>query len=129
MKTKLFWGYLKILTWNTITLWTVERRELIENIEFKVPNTASESKEILFRVSMLKKMLFQFMFEIIKWICQLQLRRQTVPNYWCWIRQIFFDQYTCFITDVLVSKQKISYLLDFDQIAYMYHEDVVDKFH
>ena len=40
--------------------------ELIENIEFKVPNTASESKEILFRVSMLKKMLFQFMFEIIK---------------------------------------------------------------
>ena len=31
---------------------------LIENIEFEVPNTASESKEILFRVSMLKKCSF-----------------------------------------------------------------------
>ena len=28
---------------------------------------------------------------------------------------IFFDQNTCFLKDVLVSKQKISYLLDFDQ--------------
>ena len=27
----------------------------------------------------------------------------------------FFDQNTCFLKDILVSKQKISYLLDFDQ--------------
>ena len=34
-------------------------------------------------------------------------------------RTNFFDQNTCFLKDVLVSKQKISYLLDFDQIVYI----------
>ena len=36
----------------------------------------------------------------------------------------FFDQNTCFLKDVLVSKQKILYLLDFDQIIYIYHENI-----
>ena len=63
---------------------------LIENITVQVPNTASISKGILFHVSkFLEKMIFQLMFEIIKWIRQLQVRRQTVPNYWYQIRQIF----------------------------------------
>ena len=57
------------------------------------------------------------MFEIIKWIRQLQVRRQTVPNHWRQIGQIFFDQNTSFLKDVLVSKQKISHLLDFYQIV------------
>ena len=65
------------------------------------------------------------MSEIIKWIWQFQLRRKTVSSYW-WT--IFFYQITCFFKDVLVSKQKISYLLDFDQIAYIYHENIKDKF-
>ena len=30
----------------------------------------------------------------------------------------------CFLKDVLVSKQKILYLLDFDQIIYIYHENI-----
>ena len=71
------------------------------------------------------------MFKIIKWIQELQLRRQTVPNYWCQVGQVVFDQNTCFLKDVLVSKQKISYFLDFDQIAiltYTYHENIEDKF-
>ena len=57
---------------------------LIENITVQVPNTASVNKDILFHVSkFLEKIIFQLMFEIIKWIRQLQVRRQTVPNYWC----------------------------------------------
>ena len=40
----------------------------------------------------------------------------------------FFDQNTCFLEDVLVSKQKISYLVDFDEIIYIYQENIVDKF-
>ena len=32
-----------------------------------------------------------------------------------------FDQNTCFLQDVLVSKQKISALLNFDQVVYIYH--------
>ena len=40
----------------------------------------------------------------------------------------FFDQNTWFLKDALVSKQKISYLLDFDQIVYTYHENIEDKF-
>ena len=43
--------------------------KLIENITVEVPNTASISKDILFHVSkFLEKMVFQLMFEIIKWI-------------------------------------------------------------
>ena len=33
-----------------------------------------------------------------------------------------------FLKDALVSKQKISYLLDFDQIVYINHENTEDKF-
>ena len=32
---------------------------------------------------------------------------------------LFFDQNMCFLKDVLGAKQKISYLLDFDHIAYI----------
>ena len=39
----------------------------------------------------------------------------------------FFDQNTCFLKAVLVSKPKISYLLDFDQIVYIYHKNIEDK--
>ena len=64
------------------------------NITVQVPNTASISKCILFHVSkFLEKIIFQFMFEIIKWICQLQVRRQTVPNYSCQIRQFFLPEH------------------------------------
>ena len=46
-------------------------------------------------------------------------------------RTIFFDRNTCFLIDVLVSKQ-IWYLPDFDQIVfiyiYIYHENIEDKF-
>ena len=37
-------------------------------------------------------MLFPLMFEIIKRIRKLQLRRQTVPNYWCQIGQIILTK-------------------------------------
>ena len=37
------------------------------------------------------------------------------------------DQNTCFLKDVLVSKEKISYLLDFDQTAYICNENIEDK--
>ena len=40
----------------------------------------------------------------------------------------FFDPSTCFLKEFLVSKQEISYLLDFDQIVYIYHENIEDKF-
>ena len=40
----------------------------------------------------------------------------------------FFDENMCFLEDVLVSKQKISYLVDFDEIIYMYQENIEDKF-
>ena len=63
--------------------------KLIENITVEVLNTSSISKDIFFHVSkFLEKIVFQLMFEIIKRIRQLQVRRQTVPNYWCQIRQI-----------------------------------------
>ena len=41
---------------------------------------------------------------------------------------IFFDQSIYFLEDVLVSKQKISYLRGFDHIAYIYHENTDNKF-
>ena len=50
--------------------------KLIENITVEVPNTASISKDIMFHVSkFLEKMVFQFMFEIVKRIRQLHLCR------------------------------------------------------
>ena len=65
--------------WMESGLWL----KLIENITVEIPNTASISKDILFHVSeFLEKIVFQLMFEIIKWIRQFQ----TVPNYWCRIR-------------------------------------------
>ena len=68
-------------------MWIVERPQLIENITVKVPNTASISNDIKFHVSkFLEIMVFQVMFEIIKWTRELQVRRQTVPNYWCQIK-------------------------------------------
>ena len=69
--------------------------KLTENITVQLPNTASISKDILFHVStFFEKMIFQLMFEIIKLIRQLQVRRQTVPNYWCQIRKFFLTR-TC----------------------------------
>ena len=98
--------------------------KLIENITVQVPNMVSLSKDILFHVpKFLEKTVFQLMFEIIKWIQQLHNLWQIVPSYWHQIEQVFFDQnFTCFLKDVLVSKQKMSYLLDFDQIVYIHHE-------
>ena len=40
---------------------------------------------------------------------------------------IFFDQNTRFLKDVLVAKQKVWYLLDSDQIVYIYHEYIEEK--
>ena len=55
---------------------------------------ASTSKDILIHVSkFLEKMVFQFMFEIIKWICELQVCWQTIPNYWHQIGQIFWPEH------------------------------------
>ena len=52
--------------------------KLIENITVQVPNTTSISKDILFNVSkFLEKMVFQLMFEIIRWSRQHQVRPQT----------------------------------------------------
>ena len=68
------------------------------------------------------------MFEVIKGIHQLEVHRQTVPNYWCQVRQICFDQKACFLKDVLVSKKYILYMPDLDQIVYIYHANIEDKF-
>ena len=52
---------------------------------------ASITKDILFYVfKFLEKMVFQLMFEIIKWIQQLQVYQETVSNYWYQIGQFFF---------------------------------------
>ena len=65
----------------------------------------SISKDTLFHVSeFLEKIVFQFTFEIIKWVRQLQIRRQTVPNYWRRIWQFFLTR-----TRALVSKQVIAF--------------------
>ena len=64
------------------------------------------------------------MLETIMSIQLLEVHRQTVLNYWCQIRQIFFDQKAHFLKDVLVSKQYIPYLLDFDQIVYIHHANI-----
>ena len=70
----------------------VERHQSIENIKVEVQNMASISKEILFHASkFLEIMVFQLIFEI-KWIQQVQLRRQTVPNNWCQIGQTFLTR-------------------------------------
>ena len=113
-------GYLKILTYNSITSWIIERRRVIKNIKAEVPKMVSRSKN---------DGLSTYVWNT-KWIQQLQICRQTVANYWCQIGQLFFDQNTCFLKNVLVSKQKISCLLSFDQIAYIwiYHENIEGKF-
>ena len=65
----------------------------------------SISKDTLFHVSeFLEKIVFQFTFEIIKWVRQLQIRRQTVPNYWRRIWQFFLTR-----TRALVSKQVLAF--------------------
>ena len=57
------------------------------------PNTASINKDILFHVSkFLEIIVFQLMFEILKWIWQLQVLWQTAPNYWCQIGQFFLPE-------------------------------------
>ena len=73
-------------------------------------------------------MVFQLLFEIIKWIRQLQVLRKTLPNYWRQVGQFFLPEHVslkgCF-------SFKISYLLDFDQIVSIYHENnenIEDKF-
>ena len=73
-------------------------------------------------------MVFQLWFEIINWIRQLQVLRKTVPNYWRQVGQFFLPEHVflkgCF-------SFKISYLLDFDQIVSIYHENnenIEDKF-
>ena len=67
--------------------------KLIENITVEAPYTVTMSKDILFHVSkFLVKMVFQLKFEIIKWIRQLQVRRQTVPYHWCQIWQFFLTR-------------------------------------
>ena len=67
--------------------------KLIENITVAAPNTVSINKNILFHVSkFLEKMSSQLMFEIIKWIRWLQVRRQTVPKYWRQTGQIFLTR-------------------------------------
>ena len=66
---------------------------LIENITVQVSNTASISRDIFLHVSkFLEKMIFQFMFGIIKRIRQLQSHRQTVRNYWCQMGQMFLTR-------------------------------------
>ena len=68
--------------------------KLTENMA-QVPNMASISKDILLHVfEFLEKMIFQWMFEIVKRIRQLQVCLQTFPNYWWQIRQIFLIR-TC----------------------------------
>ena len=70
--------------------------KLIENItgyilDTEVPNMASISKNVLFCVfKILEKMVFQLIFEFIRWIGQLQICRKTVQNYCCHIWQMFF---------------------------------------
>ena len=60
--------------------------KLIENITAEVPNTASIIKDTLLHVSkFLEKMVFQIMFEIIKWIRQLQVRQQSRRSCICLI--------------------------------------------
>ena len=67
----------------------MEIRKFIENIEFEVSNKASISKDISFYILKIfekkkkkKKMIFKIMFETIKKVRQLQLRRQTFPKHW-----------------------------------------------
>ena len=84
----------------------------------QVPNTVSISKGILFHVS---KFLEKNDLSTYVWNysptsglltnCSKLLMSDT---------RIFLDQNMCFLKDVLVSKQKILYLLDFDQIVYIY---------
>ena len=77
---------------------------LFENISIKhynpkvdVPNTASTSKGILFHVSkFLEKVVFQFMFEIVKRIGQFQPNPQTFPNYLCQVGQKFLTRTSVF---------------------------------
>ena len=69
--------------------------KLIENITVEVPIIwCQRCNDTLFHVSkFLEKMVFQLTFEIIKWICQLQGRQQTVPNYWHQIGHIFWPEH------------------------------------
>ena len=64
---------------------------LIENITVQVPNTVLVRKSLLFHVfNFLEKIIIQLRFEIIK--LKLQVLWQTIPNYWCQMRQIFLTR-------------------------------------
>ena len=98
---------------------------LIENITVQVPNAAS-----------IIKVFCSFLEEndLSTYVWNYEVNSPTpgpLANYSKLLvsdTTIFFDQNTCFLKDVLDSKQKISYLLGFDQIVYIYHENIEDKF-
>ena len=81
-------------------LWIVSRKtnfQLIRNITVEVTNRASISKGILVHVSKFpEKMVFQLMLETVKWICKLQVCRQTIPSYWRQIRKYILIKQGCF---------------------------------
>ena len=97
----------------------------------EVPNTAPISKDISFHVSKFpEKMVFQIMFEIVMWIRQLQPAGKLFQTIGVKYGN-FFDKYSKFLegcfsfeTEDLVQL----YLLHFDQIFYIYHENVEDEF-
>ena len=61
--------YTEAIWKDTMTLWIVEIPQLIQNIRVEVSNTVPISKDISLHVpKFLEKMVFQLMFEIIKWI-------------------------------------------------------------
>ena len=68
----------------------------------------------------LEKITFQLMFEIIKWQIPTSGPPANCSKLLVSDKTNCFDQNTCFLKDALVSKQKISHLLDFDQIVYIY---------
>ena len=68
------------------------------------------------------------MFQIIKWIRQLLVRRQTVPDCCVWYDKFFWPEHVSFKGCFSFKTEDLVFDWFFDQIVYMYHENVKDKF-
>ena len=96
--------------------------KLTENIAVQVPNTVSISEDILLQVSWKNDLLtyaWNYYVNSATWGPSTNCSKLLVSD-----TTNFFDQKAHFLKDVLVSKQYIPYLLDFDQLVYIHHANI-----
>ena len=110
MNINLYWGYLKILTYNIITLWIVERLRLIENFTIQVPNLIRHQKAKTFWsmfLSFLRKWSFNLCLKILSKFANFRSVSKNCSKLLVSDTTNFFEQNTCFLKKSKSIKTKV----------------------